>query len=334
MADEEDIKLLQSGEKDLTKCDFRGADLSNIDLSDRNFTGALFQKAKANNTNFSGSIFLRARISQFTARSANFSGCKFNGAFTHNDLMQADLRFADFQRAHIASTNFSDANIIGANFSNAVLNENVEFKNVEYDESTLFNDATAVRAYSREACFSFYYFDKGRLVRKNDNAIIEPLSTDLQPSREVPKPTVKIIERYRPSVQLQIMSIIALIDKEIQEEGSKPNEFEKLQEWEKRIKFLYSTKDSLMLVAASLNSDNDNEAANKLQKLGVEFEEWFHSNSKEMVDWTARLTSTGIFIGAMSMLGAYMPIATPIVFSIVCGKRVIDTLKALGGKGD
>lgn len=63
MADSEDMKLLASGKRDLSRCDFRNADLSGMDLSDRNLTYALFEKSRCRKTNFSGSDLTGAKVS-------------------------------------------------------------------------------------------------------------------------------------------------------------------------------------------------------------------------------------------------------------------------------
>ena len=83
MADEEDLKILCNGATDLTMCDFRGANLNNLDLSGRDFTGALLDNCIAIETNFNECNFEKASLNHLNAEKSSFCGTHVGQTLIH-----------------------------------------------------------------------------------------------------------------------------------------------------------------------------------------------------------------------------------------------------------
>ncbi|MET3896096.1 hypothetical protein ABIB57_000020 [Devosia sp. UYZn731] len=175
MADEEDLKLLKGGSKDLTRCDFREADLSSMDLSNCDFSHALLDNSIAIGTNFSGCKFLNTSITSMNANGANLSGTNITSSPSiYSDFSNADFRSATTTEWHIISSKFINANLIGANLSGATFMVDNEFDGAIVDENTKFDDATIMRPLSRHPTFRYYDFVQGKLVRKTSEGQFSP----------------------------------------------------------------------------------------------------------------------------------------------------------------
>ena len=167
MADEEDLKLLHSGELDLSRCDFRGADLGGLDLKERDFTDSLFEKANCEGARFSGSNFAGARVSFMKARGAKIDDCSLiNLHFGYTDLSEASFKNANAQKASFQHANLESAILLGANFSNGAIDADTRLEGAVYDSSTNFEGLAVLRATSRNPIFIDYRFEKGLLKRK------------------------------------------------------------------------------------------------------------------------------------------------------------------------
>lgn len=324
MADEEDLKLLHSGEKDLTKCDFRNATLSDMNLQGRNFTGVLLNQADVTNTDFSDSIFHEAEVTNLKANKARFNRVSFGRVFVYVDFSEANLQNTNFERAHFSGVNFNGADISGADFRRAKINEGTTFENVIFDENTLFDEVTILRSQSRSECFKYYYFDKGKLHRKS----IDVASISME-KPNLPKPSPIILAVNKKSILVQLLNLQLLIDKELSLLGNKPNEPERLKDWEKKVEFLSDFKDGLSEVSklldeaqSEVNQEIFEQSSSLLQKVGIKVEDWFSSNSDKLVDWTAKLGVVAFFVGLMNLMGAEMTIATAAIFSKVCPEAI------------
>lgn len=166
MADAEDIALLKSGNIDLSHCDFREADLSNLVLTGRIFHNALLEKSICSGTDFSGCDFSGAKISFMKANGANFKNSKMpNVHFGYVDLANASLDDAELVNANFQNVNLEKASISGANLLNATMNADTKLDGVIISETTNFDGLKVTRAISRAPIFSDYTFHKGILTR-------------------------------------------------------------------------------------------------------------------------------------------------------------------------
>ena len=91
---------------------FKGADLSDANLSDANLLGADLSDA-----NLSWANLLGANLSDANLSDANLSWANLSGA----NLSRANLLGADLSDANLSWANLSDANLSGANLSDANL---------------------------------------------------------------------------------------------------------------------------------------------------------------------------------------------------------------------
>ena len=69
--------------------------------------------------------------------------------------------------------NFTKANLIGADFSKARFKEGCIFHGAQADETTRFDGAQALRPYLKQDVFRFYRIERGVLVRKDAQDVVE-----------------------------------------------------------------------------------------------------------------------------------------------------------------
>jgi uncharacterized protein YjbI with pentapeptide repeats len=168
MVDSEDLKLLDSGELDLSRCDFREAQLSGLDLRGRNFSHCLFEKAQCEGAQFDGSDFRNATVSFMKAANAVFDGCKLEKLhFGYTDLSGASFKKAlangaRFQHAKLNGANFQGATVIGG-----AIDADTTLEGVISDESTNFEGLKILRPTSRDLLFKDYTFENGTLRRRS-----------------------------------------------------------------------------------------------------------------------------------------------------------------------
>ncbi|KAG1648940.1 hypothetical protein GQR58_029450 [Nymphon striatum] len=172
---------------------------------------------------------------------------------------------------------------------------------------------------------------------KLDPNILSPTQDVEIQSYELEKGPAEKIARNRLSIRLQLSGIQISIDNERELLGAKPNEPDALEDWERRSKFLdkmnagvTSVIDALPSTANAEPTEEDKKAASVLLNLATEFEDWIKVNKKDVVDWTARLSSATLFTGLLAAAGATMPVATPIILAMTCGSKARDII--LGNK--
>lgn len=166
MADSEDLKLLASGELDLSRCDFRDADLSGMDLRGRNFTHCLFQKANCEGSKFNGSDFRDAHLSFIKAKNASFDGCILERRhFGYTDFTGASFKNAKARGAIFQNANLNGANLQGADLSGASIDTDTVLDDVITDESTNFEGLKLLRSTSRHPSFTGYKYENGTLQK-------------------------------------------------------------------------------------------------------------------------------------------------------------------------
>lgn len=167
MADSEDMKLLLSGELDLSRCDFREADLSGMDLSGRNFTHCLFKKANCHGTDFSGSIFSGAQVSFIKSTNANFDDCNLQGLhFGYAELNGSTMRRVKGAGAIFQNAKLDNVDMSGADFSGGSVDADTTLSGVIADNQTKFDGLKVLRPTSRDRLFEDYEFNNGQLHRR------------------------------------------------------------------------------------------------------------------------------------------------------------------------
>ena len=186
MADSEDLKLLASGELDLSRCDFRAADLTGMDLRGRNFSHCLFEKAKCEGTKFDGSNFKDARLSFIKAKNASFNGCLLEGQhFGFSDLSGASLKDARARGARFQSAKLTGVNLEGANLAGGSINVDTVLDGVIADERTNFEGLKVLRPTSRHPLFTGYRFENGTLRKQSlADATVPEVPTNTEQSVE------------------------------------------------------------------------------------------------------------------------------------------------------
>jgi hypothetical protein len=134
--------------KNLNKCDFQRANLSNIYLSNRQIEEADFFECYAYNGSFKGSRldgshFNNAIFVNFVFNKCSLVRCDFTGA---------DLSNSSFVGADLNGCNFEGAIINGCNFDGAVNVDNALFKKVFSDDFTILK-TTVTPSDSRKRVF-------------------------------------------------------------------------------------------------------------------------------------------------------------------------------------
>lgn len=207
MADSEDLKLLRSGELNLSRCDFRGADLGGMDLRGRNFSHCLFEKAKCGGTNFEGSDFRGAQVSFMIANNATFESCNLTQLhFGYTDLSGASLKGAMATGSRFHNANLAGANLQGASFVGGAIDADTKLEGVKSDEKTSFDGLKVLRPTSRNTLFRDYTFNDGVLQRR---AAAIATKTANEPKEHVPLDNLTSPERRQFAVsKLQIQQLM------------------------------------------------------------------------------------------------------------------------------
>lgn len=184
MADSVNLQLLKSGELDLSRCDFRGADLGGMDLRGRNFSYCLFEKTNCEGTNFEGSDLRNSKVSFMNANNAIFDKCNLARLhFGYKNLTGASLKNAIATGARFQHVKLKGANLQGASLAGASVDADTELEGVISDEQTDFDGLKVLRPTSRNTLFQNYTFSDGTLQRRP--AAIATTTVD-EPKRDEP----------------------------------------------------------------------------------------------------------------------------------------------------
>lgn len=161
---------------DLSRCDFREAQLGGMDLRGRNFSYSLFEKAHCEGTRFNGSDFRGAEVSFMKAANSILDECRLeNLHFGYVDLSGASL-----QKVAASGARFQHAKLTGANLKGAVVRDgsidaDTTLDGAILDESTNFDGLKVLRPTSRHPLFTSYRFENGTLHRdKGVDAFFAP----------------------------------------------------------------------------------------------------------------------------------------------------------------
>ncbi len=198
MADSEDLKLLMSGELDLSRCDFREANLSGMDLRNRNFSHCLLENAKCEGTHFDGSDFRNAKVSFMQAKNANFNDCILTGLhFGYTDLSGTSLKRAKATKTIFQHTKLSGADIRGASLGGGQMDVDTTLNGVVSDQRTDFEGLKVLRSTSRNPLFQDYSFENG-VLRKQ--AMADLAETEMSQLEEGPVASVSSSETTQVEV--------------------------------------------------------------------------------------------------------------------------------------
>lgn len=174
MADEEDLMALQSGVSDLVHGDFRSANLAGQDLKNRDLSGTKFEKANLSSADLSQSSIKKSSFTRANLSGTDISYVQGNQtAFVHVNFSNSKFIESNFNSSHFAGCNFSSADLRGADFTDAYLEDDNNFSNTISDENTRFDGARILRPMIREPVFRYYRLERGRLIRKTEEDILE-----------------------------------------------------------------------------------------------------------------------------------------------------------------
>lgn len=166
----------------MARRDFRGADLSDLDLRNRDFTGAHFDKANARGADFSGSTLQGAHTVGMQAPSANLARVTApSSVFVNVDFNKANLREGGFDRSHFTKVDLRGADLRGTSFRNAHFNQGTDLDGALTDSETVFDGATILRPLARQPAFRFYRVERGVLIRNEGSPTDVAESSGPQP---------------------------------------------------------------------------------------------------------------------------------------------------------
>lgn len=207
MADSEDLKRLESGELDLSRCDFREAQLSGLDLRGRNFSHCLLKKANCEGTQFSGSNFQDADVSFIKAANAVFDECNLEGShFGYTDLSGASLQNASANRAIFQHAILNGADLRGISLRDGTIDADTKLEGVISDHNTNFDGLRVLRPTSRDALFKDYTFDNGKLRRQF--ALADLKDTDSSHNLQSPEKVHLVKSRELVTTTAQIQHLL------------------------------------------------------------------------------------------------------------------------------
>lgn len=167
--DPTDFDRLMKGEKDLSFCNFNGADLSNMEIKDRKFDRSNITSVNLFRSDLRGSSFVNNHFHNATLSAANFDGCRFkNCVFEHTVLNGAILSNINMVGGVITYVNFNGVDIRGARFDKVSITDEANFDDALFDEYTNFDGSKGTRSLSRKEIFLDYEFIDGVFKRRKD----------------------------------------------------------------------------------------------------------------------------------------------------------------------
>lgn len=343
MSDPNDVKLLESGELDLQRCDFSnykcnvpkfsGADFKsaifkNADFSDGDYINCDFRGAKISSTNFSNSNFINCLFSQVIFSSA-FENSIFNKCTFETLVSRSNFKSVKFIQSNVKKIRFDEEN----NLDGAIA-----------DNDTNFVGVTMPRSLSRLPIFINYTFEKGVLAyKKSSDKDQEGPKDDELNSEEEPPEVNKSLElnietslRYnRAGVKVLCLSLSDAIIKFI-DETPRPNDPEKLDFHERYISFLEKIMQDAINISVVSNelekkiSAPDMESA-KRSVLGLHnnIKDWWANNEMDTINYGANIGILGMGTALLIFCGAPATMATTISVALGGSKKVLDFLKRM-----
>jgi uncharacterized protein YjbI with pentapeptide repeats len=130
------MAAIDSGEKELTHCDFSGWNLQAKDLSEVNF-----YQANLHNTDFSQANLKNAIFNEAYLENADFTNADLSGAAIHNaqasnvNFTNANLEAANLSGTYFWNANWDNAYVRAVNLVNTHLNKEPFFAKAQKDHS-------------------------------------------------------------------------------------------------------------------------------------------------------------------------------------------------------
>lgn len=356
MADQEDLGLLKAGNADLSRCDFRQADLKGISLAGRDVSGAHFDKADLSGADLRGAVLTGASFNSASLIGANLEGMDLRRvAMVSTNLSKANLRNVNFSAGpghQIFGINFSGSDLRGANFQSLKFNEKTNFEGAIVDESTNFEGASLLRAQSRLPIFSRYKFERGSLSRKSDAEVEEEgivSDPDFNAGAQESPPSLeadvdrRTLSHANAGEALTIVSGLSVrISQELAALESRiPNDPDSLEVYESYRSLLQLIIDQLSILSATLDEIATSHPSATDQQIS-QARAVTSQLSRVIGEWAtkygAETLKSGINVGGLALgtLGLAQIGADPTTAMIVCGAlfggQVVAS--AIGGKNE
>lgn len=145
------------------------------------------------------------------------------------------------------------------------------------------------------------------------------------------------IARDRESLLLIARNLGEQARSEIKEiEAERPNSVDGIASKERRLGLLAIFRDGSDEIADGLkeiaidetpSSEGIEKSTKAIERLKDEVDKWLELNSGEFVDWGFRVGAFGLGVAFLSLAGANMSVATPVIAALVGGKKAMDALK-------
>ena len=139
-----------------------------------------------------------------------------------------------------------------------------------------------------------------------------------------------------PEVVISAKNLQNLIASAISElEVQKPNSDENLAGWEAKLNLLKDIENKAAQIVDTLKGINSQceitpaveKSASLISELLIEFEVKIRKDKSEITDWFIRLPVALGFCGLAGVVGASMPVATPLILGYVCGEKMYKLVK-------
>lgn len=353
MADPDDLKLLGSGELNLSDCDFSQADLSGLDLKGRRFNRSKLTNARAPKATLSGVDLSTAKVMGLDLSGADLRGARFGGALSRVNFSGANLQGAQISGL-ISRTNFKGADVRGTNFSGVTIREECNFDEAVYDARTNFEGVSTSRAVARLPIFQDYDLIDGRLRRRGTTAgttagtpTEAPVGQDLpdheEPSisvlenAETASPTSTNLTLSQPAIASQLSRALSeRIEKEIEVLNRDiPNEPSALDAHEHYVELLTFIRDQITKVSELLETENGHVpnvagAKSVLDGIGNAIRDWGQENGQRALQYGVDVTMLGVGISFLASCGITSMLSFPVLVAILCGKDVAELITKRG----
>lgn len=340
MADPEDLKLFQSGETDLQRCD-----LSSINATGKTFKSVDFRSCNLKGTDFSGSSFTECDFTDANLVSANFHQalfvrCIFNRALYRVKFDEATFQGGKFSgiatKCSFLSTKFYNVDVSGLMFSDGNI----------FDESTSavetdFHGVAMPRSLARERIFENYVFERGKLTSASSEGSPE---TELKMAEKedalTSQEAISVTTAFRSNptgAQLMCLSLSKAIDEFITNTPT-PNDPDRLSYHQEYVSLLEFIKehinkiaDDLSEIAAGNVNEKIKDAKNSVISLRNAIQSWWDNNNEKAVHYGTNIGLLGVGTAFLTFCGAPPAMATGICAVLGGSKPVIDYLKESKG---
>lgn len=331
MADLEDVQLLESGSKDLQRCDFkdfngRGRFFDSFDFEGSAFDRSNFSECRFANCNFKSSNLVLVDFSK-----TFFINCVFEGF-----ALQANFQASTFEGGAINllfdQTNLQGARFLGVDVKRSRFKDGNNLEDAIADIKTDFDGIPMPRALSKLPIFHGYTFAKGMFNRVAPDGQIPTTTPSKQqnlPSDIVASVRSNMIVRAE-SIHLMSLSLVISIDDFIANHPT-PNDPEKLDFHNSYLEILKLIREGLVSIETSLKDVDKKSstavelsAAEQVVTLKDETDKWWTKNKASVVDYGASIGLLGFGTAILTLCGAPPIMATGIAAIMSNSQPLID----------